>query len=138
MAPFTVALEHPVVVPVMAVHVIIALLDRLLGLQPVMLAMPVPAAPLDSLLILTFHQLLLRFQPERDTVPGRLSSGLPFLVGTKPNVLVRNQVSMVVDVAGGNGCYRRGRWLAWTRVRQGCMFVAVLGHDFAPFDPEIT
>jgi len=89
MASFTVALEHPVVVSVVAVHTHIALLDRrLLGLQPFMLAMPAPAALLDELLILTFHQLLLRFQPELDTVPGRLSSGLPFLVGTKPNVLV--------------------------------------------------
>jgi hypothetical protein len=51
MAPFTVALEHPVVVLVMSVHAPIALLDLLLSLQPVMHVMPVPAASLDELLM---------------------------------------------------------------------------------------
>src|ERR1700680_232758 len=50
MAPFTVALEHPVVVPVVAGHDHLVLLDLLLGLQPVLLVMPVPAAALDELL----------------------------------------------------------------------------------------
>jgi len=138
MAPFTVALEHPVVVPVVAVLVNIALLVRFLGLQLFMLAMSVPVIPLDELLILTFHKLLLRFQPELDTIPGRLSSSLPFLVGAKPNDLFRTNLSLVVGVTGGNGCFRWGRWFAWTRVRQGCMFMVVLGHDVAPLAPEIT
>jgi hypothetical protein len=45
MAPIAVALEHPVVVPVVAVLPHIALLDRLRGLQPFVLAMPMPAVP---------------------------------------------------------------------------------------------
>src|SRR5579859_4774675 len=61
MASFAVALEHPVIVPVVAVHVHIARLGRLLGLEPFTLAMPVPAGPVDELLILTFQQLLFGF-----------------------------------------------------------------------------
>ena len=88
MAPFPVALEHSVVVSVVAVHTHRALLDRFLGLQSFLLTLPVPDAPLDELLTLTFRQFLFRFQPELDAVPGRLSSGLPFLIGTSPNILV--------------------------------------------------
>ena len=79
----------------------------------------------------------MRRGPRSDAVPGRLSSGLPFLVGTKTNVLVRNHFSIVVVVAEGDGCFRWNRSFAWISVRQGCMFVVVLGHDFAPFDLEI-
>jgi len=43
----------------------------------------------------------------------------------------------VVVVAEGDGCFRWNRSFAWISVRQGCMFVVVLGHDFAPFDLEI-
>jgi hypothetical protein len=133
MAPFTVTLEHPIVVPVVAVRAQIGRLDRLLRFQPFLLALPLPVSPLDELFFLTFHQLLLRFQPELDTVSRRLSSGLPFLVGIKPNVLVRNHLSIVIVVAGGNGCFGLGRWVAWTSVFRRSMFVVALGHNVAPF-----
>lgn len=86
MAPFTVALEHPVVVPVAAVHPYVARLDGLFCLPPFLLAIPVPVTLLDERLIVSFRQFLLRFQPELDTIPRRLSCVLPFLVGTEPNV----------------------------------------------------
>jgi len=81
---------------------------------------------------------LLCFQPELDAVAGGLSSGFPFLVSAKPNVLVQNQLSVVVVVAGDDGYFRWARSFTWTSMRRGCMFVVMLGHDFAPFDPEIT
>jgi hypothetical protein len=55
------------------------------------------------------------------------------LIGTKPNVLVESQFAIVAVVVGHD---RHGRWFALT-VRQGSMFVVMLDHDFAPFDPEI-
>jgi hypothetical protein len=112
MAPFTVALEHLVVVLVMAVHAHIALLLS--------------------------NQFVLRFHPELNAVAARPSSDLPFLVGAKPNVVVRNQLSIVFVVAGGDSRFRWDRWSAWTSVGVSCMFVMVLGHDLAPLDPEIT
>jgi hypothetical protein len=51
MAPLTVTLEHPVIVPVVAVHDLLLSLDLHLGLQPVFLVMPVRAAALEEFLI---------------------------------------------------------------------------------------
>ena len=70
MASFTVSLEHPVVVPVVAVHVYMICLDRLVRVHPFLRAIFVPADLPSERLILAFHQLSLRLQPELDAVPG--------------------------------------------------------------------
>src|SRR6478736_2138318 len=45
---------------------------------------------------------------------------------------------MVLVVAGGGACLRRGRWFALSSERLGCMFVVVLGHDFSPDRENLT
>jgi hypothetical protein len=55
MAPVTVGLEHPVVVPVVAAFAHLVRLDCLLGLKPFILGMLGPAVWLHELFLLTFQ-----------------------------------------------------------------------------------
>ena len=135
MAAFTVTLEHSVVVSVVAVRARIAGFDILLGLTRFKLTFLVPAVSLDKLFLRTFHQFLLRFQPKLDAVPARLTRGLPFLIGL---TRMSSWKTILPSRPLSRGRIRQGRWLTWVSLRQGCMFVVMLAHDSAPFDPEIV
>ncbi len=98
-----VALEHPVVVPVVAVHARIERLRILSGGLRLKRTIEAPIVPTDRHFNSCFGEFFLRLQPKMNTIPGRLASGLSFTEGTKLNVLAQFQCIYECIISGGDG-----------------------------------
>src|SRR5580658_7163636 len=86
-----VALEHPIVVSVVAVHTRVERLRILPGGLRLARMIEAPVVPTDRLFSSCLREFFLRFQPEMHTIPGRLAGGFPFVEGTKLNAFAQFQ-----------------------------------------------
>src|SRR5580658_7700289 len=86
-----VALEHPIVVSVVAAHTRVERLRILPGGLRLARMIEAPVVVTDRLFSSCFREFFLRFQPEMHIIPGRLASDLPFVEGTKLNVFAQFQ-----------------------------------------------